>query len=137
MRESRKFVPVEGSEDKIEVQLADMVHELTGDWVSEIECKEIEQLHDSVIYFGSKDFLETEAAQDFVEAAVWQRFEHYGDEQQVFFAFNTSSKCRKKMGLDKEGKYMVFHNGELKNYVLDLDAEMPEDINIDAHFYMA
>ena len=41
------------------------------------------------------------------------------------------------MGLDKEGKYMVFHNGELKNYVLDLDAEMPEDVNIDAHFYMA
>ena len=62
MRESRKFVPIKDSEDKIEEQLADMVHELTGDWVAEIECSEIENLHDSVIYYGSKDFLDTEQA---------------------------------------------------------------------------
>ena len=32
---------------------------------------------------------------------------------------------------------MVFHNGELKDYVLDLDDEnIPEDVAIDGHFYM-
>ena len=58
-----------------------MVHELTGDWVMEIPCHEIHEIHDSVVYLGKKDFLETEQAADFVEAAVWQRFEHYGDDQ--------------------------------------------------------
>ena len=33
---------------------------------------------------------------------------------------------------------MVFHNGTLKTYILDLDDEtIPEDVQIDAHFYMA
>ena len=61
MRESRKFTPAETKEESEEL-LADMVHQLTGDWVGEIKCDEIEEIHDSVIFFGKKDFLETDEA---------------------------------------------------------------------------
>jgi len=50
--------------EKNEELLANIVRELSGDWITEIECSKIQadkrQFYDEVIYFGPKKDLEKE-----------------------------------------------------------------------------
>jgi len=102
--------------------LADIVKELTGDWVKPLECKRIQALdrvyHDEVVFFG-----ELEKAQALEEVSMLDRYQF--DEGRVGFFHNNDEACRKKHGVPAEGEFAVFYNGENSlPYVLKYDETM-------------
>lgn len=94
---------------------ATIVKELTGDWVTEISCSEIQGqnrwYYDEVIFFGDADDLKTDGVADLMNAvSMADRFNF--DESRMGYYYNTDPKCREERSLEADKKYIVIYNGE-------------------------
>lgn len=98
-----------------ETTFAEIVRELTGDWVIEIDCDSIQGknrfYYDEIVYFGNKEELKKDGAVEaFAEASMYDRFTF--DEQRVGHFYNTDPECRRLRDLDPETNYLIIYNGE-------------------------
>ena len=101
--------------DDYEMIMAEIVRELTGDWVNTIECSEIQGANrwyfDEAVYFGKKEDLEDGGIADFFsKASMVDRFNF--DEQRVGFFYTEDAECRRLRDLDVDKNYIVIYNGE-------------------------
>ena len=94
---------------------AEIVRELTGDWVHPIKCDDIQGENrwyfDEVVYLGAKkDFAEDGPLSFLNTASMVDRYSY--DEQRVGFFYNEDKECRRLRDLDVDKNYIVFYNGE-------------------------
>ena len=91
--------------EKNEELLANIVRELSGDWITEIECSKIQadkrQFYDEVIYFGPKKDIEKEGTAELLNTlSMVDRYNF--TEQRVGFYYNEDPKCREEFNLKKK-----------------------------------
>ena len=87
-----------------------IVRELTGDFVTKVECDQINQprrkVRDEVIYFGpASDLVRGGEAEEVVKLSMQDR---YNFDKRAMFVYNDDPKCRKSYGLDESKRYVTF-----------------------------
>ena len=97
--------------EKNEEFFASIVRELTGDWVTKIECGMIQHKNrrtpDEVIYFGPESDLEKGGDAELVtQLSVMDRYNF--NEQRASFGVNDSPDCRKQFDLDENKRFIAF-----------------------------
>ena len=108
-----------------EMKLADMVYELSGNFVRKVACDILlyTKFENRVVFFGPDvDLTKDGRVHDFVEAAIINKYDHYlekGDTSFVFF-HSADPLCRKKHDLQVDEHYLVFYNGKLKPHIVTL-----------------
>ena len=113
-----RFLGLSKTEDKEQEQvknIANTVRELTGDWVTQIDCNNIQfwnrPLNDEAVYFGAEEDLNQDGkAATFSEAAMIDKYTF--NEGRYNFYYNSDPECRLQRGLEKDQEYIVFFNGE-------------------------
>jgi hypothetical protein len=103
------------SKEEAEKHLALIVRELTGEWVTEIPCAEIQAasryFYDELVYFGpGEDLKEGGIAEILVNVSMVDRYNF--DQQRVGFYYNNEPECLKENDLEQDKRYIVFYNGE-------------------------
>jgi len=98
-----------------DIFFAGLVRELTGDFMSEIQCDQIQaedrDYHDELVFFGSKDEVSDAGKFDFLNTvSMIDRFTQ--DEQPMGFYYVVDPECRTKYGLDESKNFVVILNGE-------------------------
>jgi len=80
--------------------IAEYVQELTSDFVTEIDCGQIERkAQDLVVYFGPEEDLSYYGSgSTFFTAAVDEKYA-YGIEK-IQYSWNNDAECKKQFGLD-------------------------------------
>jgi len=108
---------------------ADVIRELTGDWVNPVDCVKIQGknrfYYDEVVFFsGDLPALEVEGgvAWALQEVSMIDRYQF--DEGRVGFFYNVDELCREKHKLDLDKSYIVWYNGANSvPYTLELTDE--------------
>ena len=62
----------------------------------------------------------------FLETAIFDTFRNSGNTNQVSFFFNEDPECRKAKDLDENKNYMIFYNGVLKPFEVEIGVEADE-----------
>ena len=104
-------------EDKAENEkvIALLMKELSGDWVEEIACEDIQKKerynYDEVVYLGAaKDIFESGGkATNLNEVSMIDMY--YSNDQMIGYFYNTDPECRKTLGYEEDKDYIVFFNG--------------------------
>ena len=92
------------------------MRELTGEFVTEIECKKIQDPnrfnYDEVIYLGSQKqlFKEGGLVSALKYTSMWDKYSF--DLQRNGFFFNDQPDCRRERDLDPDEPYIIWYNGE-------------------------
>ena len=118
-----------------EIKLADMVYELSGNFVKKVACDILlyTKREDRVVFFGPDvDLTENGRAYDFAEAAVLNKYDHWIEKGEKSFAFFHSADplCRKKHDLKVEEHYFVFYNGNLEPHVVLLSDDPKQQYDL-------
>ena len=103
---------------KDEEFFARIVRELSGDWITEVDCADIQQQgrrnHDEIVYFGPKSELEKDGrGYEVINLSIVDRYNF--DEQRVSFLYNEDPECREAYDLDPKKSYVAFLNGEAQS----------------------
>jgi len=110
---------------------SEIVKELTGDWLNEIECKDIQQdsrfNYDEVVYLGSQKHLkEGGLAYGLKQASMWDKYKF--DLQRNGYWYSDIPKCRTDKGLDPDEPYIIWYNGEyLEPYIFKVEEQLDAD----------
>ena len=92
------------------------MRELTGEFVTEIECKKIQDPnrfnYDEVIYLGSQKHLFKEGGlvSALKHTSMWDKYSF--DLQRNGFFFNDQPDCRRERDLDPDEPYIIWYNGD-------------------------
>jgi len=106
--------------------IASIVRELTGDWVTEIDCDDIQKdnrkFYDEVVYFGDKKDLEKDGqANAFITLAKHDTYKYV--DHRVAFYVNEDPECRTKFQLEPEKTYIAFLSGEARPNLLTVNED--------------
>ena len=104
------------------------MYQLTGDWVNEIGCDiRVHRDESKVVYFGSdQDLVLGGNADYFLETAIFDAFKNSDNTNRIGFYFNEDPECRKAKDLDENKNYMIFYNGALKPFEVEIGPEAEE-----------
>ena len=112
------------------------MRELTGEFVTEIECKKIQDPnrfnYDEVIYLGSQKHLFKEGGMvsALKQASKWDKYSF--DLQRNGFFFNDQPDCRRERDLDPDEPYIIWYNGD---QIEPLVVKVEETIEADRLMY--
>ena len=115
LRRMISFAKLVEKKEENEQILATIVRELSGDWITWIECEAIQNedriFYDQVVYFGEgSDLQEGGKAEVLNRVSMADRYNF--DEQRLGFYWNSDPDCRRDRRLNEDSNYIVFFNGE-------------------------
>ena len=114
LRRLLHYHPVHDTEEENIQHFVGMLRELTGDWVEEIACEDIQRderyTYDEVVYFGDADDLGESGKANLVSTlSMVDRYSY--DQSRAGFFYNSDPACRKEHDLDEDKNYVVYFNG--------------------------